>query len=265
MKKYKLNQNDLQEHWDDEIRFIQKSVKEFDAGDEKEAKRLAATLRVLFHNTKQSKSIYSQIKPKMIFLSSGSPYMPSNLLTSWTLLSILGSHKGIEYHANLEVPWRCFYLMFNDWWNEIIFDDHKTRFSRCDIVKYIANQDGGAHVDPEMDGAFAELSKMNSLGWADSDGHVPSNNPAYQAIRVIANEILVSIDISKSGLKSRTKQKNRQIEMRVDNHGKRYKWSKTELKSSNETMQIVSRDRVEKRTLYFDEYKNGRKVEYIGS
>lgn len=35
--------------------------------------------------------------------------------------------------------------MFNDWWNEIIFDDKKNKFTRRDIVTYVANQDGGAH------------------------------------------------------------------------------------------------------------------------
>lgn len=32
--------------------------------------------------------------------------------------------------------------MFNDWWNEIIFDDKKNKFTRRDIVTYVANQDG---------------------------------------------------------------------------------------------------------------------------
>lgn len=32
--------------------------------------------------------------------------------------------------------------MFNDWWNEINFDDKKNKFTRRDIVTYVANQDG---------------------------------------------------------------------------------------------------------------------------
>ena len=35
MTKYKLSKQELQDHWDDQIRFIQKSIKEFDRGDEK--------------------------------------------------------------------------------------------------------------------------------------------------------------------------------------------------------------------------------------
>ena len=35
MGKYKRSKQELQEHWDDQIRFIQKSIEEFDRGDEK--------------------------------------------------------------------------------------------------------------------------------------------------------------------------------------------------------------------------------------
>ena len=122
--------------------------------------------------------------------------------------------------------------MFNDWWNEINFDDKKNKFTRRDIVTYVANQDGGAHVDPELDESYATLTKMNSA----------------------------------SGLKNRKKQKGKEFEMRiVDNFGRRYKWSKTEITCSLETMELVFQDKVEKRTLYIDECKNGSKVEYVGS
>ena len=145
------------------------------------------------------------------------------------------------------------------------FDDKKNKFTRRDIVTYVANQDGGAHVDPELDESYATLTKMNSLGWTDYNGNKPLNNPAYQAIRTIANEVLYSIAISASGLKNRKKQKGKEFEMRiVDNFGRRYKWSKTEITCSLETMELVFQDKVEKRTLYIDEYKNGSKVEYVG-
>ena len=77
--------------------------------------------------------------------------------------------------------------------------------------------------------------------------------------------VLYSIAISASGLKNRKKQKGKEFEMRiVDNFGRRYKWSKTEITCSLETMELVFQDKVEKRTLYIDEYKNGSKVEYVG-
>lgn len=266
MAKYTLSAQELQEHWNNQIRFIQKSIKEFDSGDEIEAQRIATNLRILFHDTSSSKSIFKQLKPQVTFYSGGCLYTPSNLVTSWTLLSLEFGPEGLKYKAELENSSRYFFMNFPDWWNEIIFDDHENRFTRKDIVTFIANQDGGAHVDPKLNEAYAKLTKMNSLGWIDSAGSSPTNNPAYQSIRAIANEFLISLNFSQQGLKNRRKQKDTKFEMRiVDDAGRRYKWSETEITYSPETFQIVSQDRSEKRTLYIDEYNNGMKVEYIGS
>ena len=76
MTKYKLSKQELQDHWDDQIRFIQKSIKEFDRGDEKEAQRLATHLRVLFHET---------------------------------LLDLMVSPEGIKYNAKSNNQSRCFF------------------------------------------------------------------------------------------------------------------------------------------------------------
>lgn len=266
MAKYKINQQELLEHWNNQIRFIQKSIVEFDSGDEIEAQRIATNLRILFHDTNSSKSVFGQLKPQINFYSGGDLYSPSNLLSSWTLLSMSIESEGMKYHAELESHSRVFFLNFSDWWNEIIFDDRENRFTRRDIVTFIANQDGGAHVDSKLNEAYAKLTKMNSIGWIDSLDNSPINNPAYQAIRAIANEVLISINFSQQGIKNRRKQKDRKFEMRiVDDVGRRYKWSETEITYSPETFQIVSQDRKEKRTLYIDEYNNGMKVEYVGS
>lgn len=101
MGKYKRSKQELQEHWDDQIRFIQKSIEEFDRGDEKEAQRLATHLRILFHETNFSKSLFSQLKPQIIFYSSGDIYTPSNLTTSWILLVMTLSPNEMKYTANL--------------------------------------------------------------------------------------------------------------------------------------------------------------------
>lgn len=157
--KYKPSTQELQEHWDNQIKFIRKSVEEFDLGDEKEAQRIATSLRILFHDTKSSKSLFKQLGLGIIFYLSGQLYTPSNLLTSWTLLSMELSPNGVKYKTDLESHSRCFFMNFLDWWNEIIFDDHEKRFTRKDIITFIANQDGGTHVDPKLDGTYANLIK----------------------------------------------------------------------------------------------------------
>lgn len=265
MAKYKLNSQELLEHWDDQLSFIQSSIQQFDKGIENEARRIATSLRVMFHETSRSHSLIKQtgLKHNFLLWSSGGLYTPSNLLSSWVLLELEVNESGLYYKPLSTNNIRTFFLGYEDWWNEIIFDDKKNVFTRKDIVRYVANQDGGAHVDMKLDEKYAELVKHNSLGWTDGDGNPVKNNPAYVAIRQIAKEVLVSQNIYNKGRYIRKKQKNRLFEMRYFDNERRFKWSTTEMNYSDETFKIVNQYKKESRTLYLQEYPDGIKIEVV--
>jgi hypothetical protein len=85
---------------------------------------------------------------------------------------------------------------FDDWWSQpIVRDDQPAFFSRCDLVLGVAHKEGGAHVDPEMDEAFARLGRSNTLGWvfSDAQGHHDMGSPIPGSIRQIAYEVLETI------------------------------------------------------------------------
>lgn len=156
-------------------------MRNFDEGNENEARRIATSLRIMFHETSRSHSLFKQIKLNHNFFlwSSGELYTPSNLLSSWILLQLNRDKDGLSYKPLGINSKRTFFLSYEDWWNEVIFDDKKNVFTRKDIVTFVANQDGGAHVDKALDGKYAELVKHNSLGWTDGEGNLIVNNPAY--------------------------------------------------------------------------------------
>ena len=54
MAKYKQNHQELQNHWNEQLSFIISSTKQFDEGNESEAKRIATSLRIIFHETSSS-------------------------------------------------------------------------------------------------------------------------------------------------------------------------------------------------------------------
>ena len=265
MGKYNLNQQELLEHWNDQLSFIQSSAHQFDIGKENEARRIATSLRIMFHETSNSHSLIKQtsLNNNLQLWSSGGLYTPSNLLSSWTLLQMQVEQNGAYYKPLSEINGRTFLLGYEDWWNEVIFDDKKSVFTRKDIVCYVANQDGGAHVDPKLNEKYAELTKHNSLGWTDSVGNSVKNNPAYNAIRQIAKEVIVSQNILTKGGYTRKKQKNRLFEMRFIDEKRRFKWSTTELNYSEETFEIVNQYKKEDRTLYLQEYSDGTKLEFV--
>lgn len=93
-------------------------------------------------------------------------------------------------------------LPFGTWWSmNIIKDGRGHLFSRSKLVLTVANKDGGAHVDPELDEDYAALSRLNSLGVVAVEernalgiaiggpGRPASGNPALAAVRQIAFEV----------------------------------------------------------------------------
>jgi hypothetical protein len=87
---------------------------------------------------------------------------------------------------------------FTQWWDKkiVIRDNQKNTFTRKDLVLTIANTEGGAHVDPNLDQAYANLSRFHSLGWKFFRGDVAEdfkNNPVLSSIRQIAHEVLKTL------------------------------------------------------------------------
>lgn len=262
---YRLNDNELSEHWKEQINFIKTSIKSYDDGNESEAKRIATNLRIMFHETGTSHSLIKQLNlnKKLLLWSSGVLYTPSNLLSSWTLLELIIEENGLHYNPVGMNRARTFYLSYEDWWNEVIFDDKNNVFTRKDIVTFVTNKDGGAHVDKVLGEKYAKIVKYNSLGMTFGDGNPVINNPLYSAIRQIALEVIVSQEMYNIGYSNRKKLKESTFEMRFSDKIRRFKWSTTEIEYSPETIKIVNQYAKEHRTLYIQKIKNGIEVELV--
>ncbi|WP_077369198.1 hypothetical protein [Anaerosalibacter sp. Marseille-P3206] len=202
VKKYKKSTDDFMKHLKSQVKFIELSSKSYDEGFEDEAQRLATTIRVLFHDTNKSTSLLSHLKVKnnIYLLSSVTPYIPANLSPYLGLLSlkitsgISGEYEPSFYSDN-HMPNK--WLLFKDWWNEIVLDDKENLFSRKELILRVSNKDGGAHVDEELNESYANLTKSNSIGWKytfQNTSYDFNNNPAYACIRQISQEVLISFD-----------------------------------------------------------------------
>lgn len=64
MTKYKFSIHELHEHWKARLSFIQSSIRDFDIGKENEARRLATSLRIMFHETSTSHPLIKHMKLK---------------------------------------------------------------------------------------------------------------------------------------------------------------------------------------------------------
>jgi hypothetical protein len=160
--------DDLQSHLKQQIYFLRSSAKAYDEGHTIEAKRIATTIRVLVHDTKNSKSLLTQLQKKDIkYYDTALKPHPGNLLST-TGLVFFQIHNGkITYVPRLDnshiQPRK---VEFDQWWNGIVIVDKSgTQFNRGELILRMCNQDGGAHVDSELDNKYAALSRSNSVGW----------------------------------------------------------------------------------------------------
>ena len=202
MAKIDQSLHELKNHLKEQILFLKASASSFDEGFDGEAKRLAVSVRVLLHDTNNSISLLNQLGKKQIqFYDTCHNYNPRDKTTFHGLViihispqgpifvprSVTPPRSGIEYH----------FVSFEEWWDRIIIvDDKKNMFSRKNIVLALANQEGGAHVDPELDADYVRLSKFNSLGWksvvrkGDVIRETDIGNPVFPSMRQIAFEVI---------------------------------------------------------------------------
>jgi hypothetical protein len=79
----------------------------------------------------------------------------------------------------------------------VIEDSAGRHFSRRDLVLAVANKDGGAHVDPQLDDSYVALSRMNSIGfaWIGPNGvSEPLDSPVPASVRQIAYEVAQTLE-----------------------------------------------------------------------
>jgi len=189
-----ISDDELKVHLAEQIGFLNASAAAFDAGNTGEAKRMALTIRVLLHETKRSKSLLRQLNHKPAFVSTASPFDPRNLVSHMGLLAIQLGDAGVRYIPRGEHTPHKREVSFDEWWNEIVFKTQgHDAVSRKDLILTAANQDGGGHVDPELDEVYARLVKENSLGWLAGNGDKtePMGDPTKAAIRQISAEVLM--------------------------------------------------------------------------
>jgi hypothetical protein len=171
----KQSRGDLFRYLREQVGFLRKSGRDFDVGDASEALRLAVSLRVLLYDKGSSVSLLKQlgIKHQLRFLDTSprpEPLQPGVMtkVHHSGLASIALDGTGAVFEATLgERPEdirgpRQFTL----WWHERVLEDFfGDRFTREELVLYLAHKVGGAHVDPKVEPRFHKLDRMNSLGW----------------------------------------------------------------------------------------------------
>jgi len=180
-KRIRLNKNELRKALQEQLEMLRKSCERFDRGDVLEAKQIAVHLRTLWHNTKRSSGLASQLNlanevvdtafdVPPTFVNSESPEPSSD---ERRLFAIGGSraYAPLFDHGPAGVS----KSPFKQWWEgNVISDGEGHKFTRKDVVPNVANTDGGVHVDPRLDSAYYELTRKGTFGVIFA---VPTDDP----------------------------------------------------------------------------------------
>lgn len=205
------SQDELNSHLAEQIAFLEASILSYDSGNTSEAKRLASTLRLMLHDTRNSKSLLGQLGLKILKFCDTSNYSGYNA-TPWDVAVYTGlvgqcinmAKYRVEFvplldHESENGP---IWVDFEHWWSTtVIKDELRNTFSRRDLVLTMADQDGGAHIDPVITDKYAALSRQNSVGWVGAVGNTdyrPIPYPERAAVRQIAHELLKTLNPSYS-------------------------------------------------------------------
>jgi hypothetical protein len=188
---------ELQDQLEDQLYFLEASALAHDRGQDREAKRLATALRVLVHDTSNSRSILTQLNRKsQLFYDSAPDYNAYNWVAHAGLTCVAVDPHGAPpkiLPCLDRIAEKPSWVSFDAWWDKIVVVDLKRHvFRRRDLVLTLADTDGGAHVDPDIPEKYYLLTRGNSLGW--TNGHnVPVLGIALASVRQIAHEVLKTL------------------------------------------------------------------------
>ena len=179
------------------IEQLERHALRFDEGEDN-YDEMAIILRVLTIDkpSTQSRSMLSTlgIATKIRVLSTCSPFNPKNLMPTNGLVIQKFNSEGASYVAPLGDSAHGGHLLnVDDWLNEIVFKAREFIFTRGDVIKVIAEKEGGAHFDREYNEGHYQLAYANGLGWSIlyPDGSIENlGDPFPAAIRQIVFEVL---------------------------------------------------------------------------
>jgi hypothetical protein len=184
------------------MNFIVTSCNAYDQGCRAEAIRIATAARVLFHDTKQSRSLIRS------HLGLGSLRLRS------TAVPLVGPDSHFPGFIGMEPDTRSFRHYGDDsprnkqvdvetWWNKepiLKLSKGEEFVTRRDLILAAANTDGGAHVDArrvaEYERLEAGLAIQLVVGYRDGTrGTITLRFANLAALRQIGHEILTSKEL----------------------------------------------------------------------
>ncbi|VDS10738.1 hypothetical protein PARHAE_03957 [Paracoccus haematequi] len=138
-----------------QLGFLQRSMEAYDAGAHDEVLRMAVALRTLLHKSRTSHPLVEQVHLQDTPLLSRCRLAAGNLISEFPLaMMMMGDDETVYVPLLNDFPFApSRYLKASEWQDErvIVLREmgQEQSLTRWDLVLALANQDGGAHSDPD--------------------------------------------------------------------------------------------------------------------
>jgi len=187
---------------------LRRSCERFDHNEPLEAKEIALRLRILWHNTSRSFGLASQLKLANEIVDTAFVVPPTFINPESSepppderrLFAIGGSrHYAPLFDYGPEGVHKS---PFKQWWEGTVLSDGEGhKFTRKDLVRNVADTDGGAHVDPKLDSIYYNLTRKGTFGVIrvvptgvpNQFRKVETPSPVAVTLRQIGHETLKSL------------------------------------------------------------------------
>jgi hypothetical protein len=171
-----------------QLNFIANSCNFYDSGHSTEAIRIGTSLRVLFHNTGQSTSLFKHLGEEQVPILSTCQTRES--IPDGQMFDGLVGFSRTGPQPKLGQSTTLIELPAPDWWQQPVLGSNKGFvLSRKDIALTAANKDGGTHVDLTLPRDYEEL--VEGL-WVNAFGGEKYINHHFLSLRQMGYEILNS-------------------------------------------------------------------------
>ncbi|UXA11799.1 hypothetical protein KXD97_28200 [Mycobacterium sp. SMC-8] len=197
----------------EQLAFMKRSVRDYDAGHEEEALRLANAMRMLFHDTFSrktgkplSQSLLTQLSMEdCTILATPRTKKWADWQDFLAMQLDIRSSTPMRFLPRLDLP--LVEVSRETWWqSESVTNRNGTSVSRRRLILNAADTDGGAHVDPKLERFYEELMAgewgLGITGNMTYDGPPPfeqgvtqyASNGHLALIRVFAHEVLATAE-----------------------------------------------------------------------
>lgn len=190
----------LRKKLEEQLKLLKNSSELYDKGRIEEALDIAKTLRTLFHDTKNSKSLFKQLNQKndIKLLSTLSDRTKDSLFINMkniTSIPIMMTSYGQRPYLNKSDKNEL--ITIKNWLEENVLTLNDKSYSRYDIIQTTSNKDGGAHIEIDDEKLNLLKNKFGTFSISEYNHQITKDltNHHYILLRQFAYEVLHSEEI----------------------------------------------------------------------